>query len=104
MKYNTLGYNEQRYNINGVFHVSALSETMTESDATQLADLIKTISESISAADATLLFAADQFLVDFIFLDAAVQIQFTNKAINDTVRLSDWLSIERNPVNNEWYD
>lgn len=104
MKYNQLGYNEQRYDINGVFYATSLSETVTEVDGTQLADLLKALNDSLAPIDATVLFAMSQNLFDFLFLDEMIQIQFANKALSDTVRLADWLSIERNPSNNEWFD
>lgn len=104
MQYNTRHYNDQRYNIDGVYYASSLSEVITETDGTQLANLLKALSDSLSSADATVFFSVDQFLTDFAFLDDLIQIQFTNKALNDTIRLADWVSIERTPVNNEWYD
>lgn len=104
MKYNTRQYNAQRYNINGVYYASSLSETMTETDSTQLAEALKVLNDALTVADAAIFFTSGLFLTDFIFVDDLIQIQFTNKALNDTVRLSDWLSIERTPVNNEWYD
>ena len=103
MHYNAAHYNDQRYNIDGTFHVTSLSETMSESDATQLADAIKALDDSIAAFDTAIFFGLNPILTDFIGLDAELQIQISNKALNDIIRLSDWLSIERNPSNNEWY-
>lgn len=103
MRYNTRQYNAQRYNINGVFHTTSLSETVTETDGTQLAEMFKSLSDSMSESD-TIIFLTDLSLVDFVFADDAIQIQFTNKALADSVRLADWLSIERNPAQNGWFD
>lgn len=104
MKYNQAQYNEQRYNINGIYYVTSLVETITESDASQLATAIKALSDSLSVADATIFFSNDLGLADFIFMDEFLNIQFTNKALSDTIRMADWLSIERSPAQNEWYD
>lgn len=104
MPYNTHNYNAQRYDLNGVFHISALSETVTETDDTQLADFLKALSDSLTLVDATIFFTVDQAFFDLAFLDETIQIQFTNKALTDTVRTADWLSIDRNPAHNGWYD
>lgn len=103
MHYNARNYNDQRYNIDGVFHITSLSETITETDGTQLADLFKALSDSLSESDA-IVFSVDQLLSDILFIDESIQIQFTNKALADTVRLADWLQIERNPAQNGWFD
>lgn len=103
MKYNQAHYNAQRYNINGVFQTTSLSETMTEVDGTQLADLLKALSESLSFTD-SIVMSNDITLSDFFFLDEMIQIQFANKALGDSIRLADWLSIERAPAQNGWFD
>lgn len=103
MKYNTRKYNAQRYDIDGVFYATSLSETMTEVDGTQLSDVFKSLFDSLTETDA-LVFSNTLGLNDFIFLDESIQIQFANKALGDTVRLADWLSIERAPAQNGWFD
>lgn len=104
MPYNVHNYNEQRFNINGVFHVSSLSELVIGSDATQVADTIKLLGDLLTVADNTATFAAQSFLVDTLFVEAVLQLQVSNKALNDAVRLADWLSIERNPASDNWGD
>lgn len=103
MRYNTRNYNDQRYDIDGVFYATSLVETITEVDGTQLADLLKALSDSLTETD-TIVFSNTLGLDDFIFMDEAIQIQFANKALSDTVRLADWLSIERAPAENGWFD
>lgn len=103
MSYNSNQYNAQRYNINGTFYVSSLSETVTETDGTQVADFFKELSDSYTLTD-TLVSLYDLALYDFTFIDDMIQIQFTNKAIFDTIRLADWLSIERLHTNIGWGD
>lgn len=101
--YNQRKYNAQRYNINGVFYVSSLSETMTEVDGTQAASFLKSLSDSLASADVLTQYA-DVGLLDFTFLDDMIQIQFTNKALFDTIRLADWLTVERIHTNIGWGD
>lgn len=60
--------------------------------------------EVITPVDQTVFFFDLTTLDDFVFLSEFIHVEITNKALNDTLRLADWLSIERNPVNNEWYD
>jgi hypothetical protein len=103
MKYNERQYNAQRYNINGVFYAQALAETANLNDGTQLASVLKLLTDSIMASDVRIM-ALTHLMSDTAFFDDMIQIQFTNKALNDTLRLADWLSIERNPANNEWAD
>lgn len=103
MNYNARNYNDQRYNIDGVFYATALTETVTETDGTQIADLLKFLADSFSETD-TLVMSTDVTLSDFMFLDEMIQIQFANKALGDTIRLADWLSIERAPAQNGWFD
>lgn len=103
MKYGQRNYNDQRYDIDGVFHITSLSETMTETDATQIADAIKALSDSLSISD-TIILGSDLFFFDLLFLDSTILIQFTNKALMDTVRMADWVSIKRNPAQNGWFD
>lgn len=103
MNYNQRNYNAQRYNINGVFYVSSFSETIAEMDGTQIADLLKSLSDSLASTDA-LVSLSDIGLLDFTFMDDMIQIQFTNKALFDTIRLADWLSIERIHTNIGWGD
>lgn len=104
MQFNTRHYNDQRYNLDGVFHISTLTEAVTETDGTQVASFLKALSDALTVADSSVTFLVDLSFVDFLFLDDAIQIQFANKALNDTVRLADWLSIERNPAHNGWFD
>lgn len=80
--YNTITYNTHRYNTD-IFYL-ALSEVMSESD-TQIDDI-------------------GQALFDFLFLSEFLDVSITNIPLSETIRLADWLSIERNPTNNEWYD
>ena len=103
MPYNTRNYNDHRYNINGTFRTTTLTEAITGTDATQTVDAFLALVESLAAVD-TSLFAVETMFVDFLFPDDMIRIQIINKAIADTVRMADWLSIARKPARNEWYD
>lgn len=103
MNYNQGNYNVQRYDIQGVAHATSLNETVTGADV-KLASPIKVLFDSMTVADATISLMPDLGLTDLFFLEDSINIQFTNKALNDTVRLADWLSIERSPAQNNWYD
>lgn len=104
MRYGQRNYNDQRYNIDGVVYISSLTESVTGTDATQLSETLKVLFDSLTVADATIALMANPVFFDLLFLDATLQIQFSNKALSDTVRLADWLSIERTPAQNNWYD
>lgn len=80
--YNQSQYNTIRYNSDGT--ALAFAESMTPSDGTITKSDIHT-------------------LADFLFTDEFFEIELTNKALYDVLRLSDWLSIERNPANSQWY-
>lgn len=104
MRYNTAKYNDQRYNIDGIVYATSLSETVTNTDGTQLAESVKVLMDALSSTDATIIMSINVGFGDFMFMDEMIQIQFTNKALTDTLRLADWFSIERSPARNEWYD
>jgi len=81
----------------------ALFDAITSTDAATEFSADHLLSDSISETDA-IFFGANPLLDEFIFLSETFRIEVTNKALNEIVRTADWLSIERNPVNNEWYD
>lgn len=81
-RYNTFTYNTSRYNTD-IFYI-----TLTESVASADAQIDQTI----------------QALFDFIFLDEFIDVSITNIPLSETIRMADWLSIERNPATNEWFD
>ena len=81
--YNALGgYNVRQYNADGT--------ELSLSDSSSLTDSFPVLYDAV--------------FDDFAFLSELFAIQITSKVLSDRVRMSDWLSIERNPVNNEWYD
>jgi hypothetical protein len=107
--YNGGGYNWYMYNARLdedevlLFVNKVLSDAMSLSDFLAPFVIEAVLSETISDAD-TLSFSTDTSFYDFVFLSEYFRIEITNKALNDTLRVADWLSIERNPANSEWYD
>jgi len=41
-------------------------------------------------------------LVDFVLQEDNASKQITNKAVNDTLRLNDWLEIKQSPQSDPW--
>lgn len=107
--YNNGMYNQYMYNSRLdedevlLMATKVLSASVTASDFMQPFSISKKILESLSETD-TILFSTETTLDDFVFLSELMRIEITNKALNDTLRISDWLSIKRNPQNVEWYD
>lgn len=81
----------------------ALVDTLTLTDTLAPFSSVKTLLDSLAETD-VLVFSTQPILVDFVFLSDFVRREITNKACNETLRLADWLSIERNPANIEWGD
>lgn len=101
MNYNSRKYNAQRYDINGIYYASSFSESVTPTEAQTFSDLIN-LFDSVSETDSIVL-GTSLGLLDIVFMDELIRIQFTNKALNDTVRLADWLSIKRTN-DGEWFN
>jgi hypothetical protein len=107
--YNTGRYNDYMYNARLDEDEILLAPTKVLLDSLNPIDYLqpfvidKVITELITDTD-TLSLSAILVLNDFIFLSEYFRIEITNKALHDTIRLADWLSIERTPVNNEWAD
>lgn len=81
--YNAMGgYNTHQYNADG--------SELNFSETTSLVDSFPVSYSSV--------------FDEFIFLSELFGVQVTSKVLSDRIRISDWLSIERNPINNEWYD
>jgi hypothetical protein len=107
--YNNGRYNDYMYNARAdedeilLAPTKVLVESLSSTDFMQPFIIAKVITELITDVD-ILAFSGIHVLNDFIFLSEYFRIEITNKALNDTIRLADWLSIERTPVNNEWAD
>jgi len=107
--YNNGMYNQFMYNARAdedeilLAATKALEDNIISVDT--LGDFLtdKLLSETVPNVD-TLVFSGDFLFQDFLFLSEFHRIEITNKALDDTLRLADWLAIERNPVNNEWFN
>lgn len=107
--YNTGMYNQYMYNARLdedeilLMATKALVDTLTLTDSLEPFTIDKLLSEIMTETD-TLSFSAQSILIEFVFLSELFNIQFTNKALNDIVRLGDWLSIKQNPQSDNWGD
>lgn len=108
--YNNGRYNDFMYNVRAdedeilLMPTKAVEDVMVLTDLALLFSLNQSLIESVGSTDATLVFSTSPTFDDFIFLSEFIRVEITNKALNENVRLADWISIERNPVNQEWYD
>lgn len=102
MNYNAGRYNAQRYNINGVVYNQAWTETTTATET--FADLAGKVLSDSSAATELFALTGMPFYLDILLIGDLIRIDFLNKALADTVRIGDWLSIRRNLAVNEWYN
>jgi hypothetical protein len=107
--YNNGRYNAFMYNIRAdedeilLMATKALSDSIASTDATVLLLPDKGLLETLAESD-VLSFLPNESLQEFLFLSELFRIEVTNKSLSDTVRLADWLSIERNPTSNNWGD
>jgi len=104
VEYNAAMYNRTVDNDEVLLQVTkALFDSIDSTDVITEFTVAHLLSETITETD-VILFGPTIALDDFVFLSEFIRVEITNKACNETVRLADWLSIERNPANTEWYD
>lgn len=107
--YNTGMYNQYMYNARLdedeilLMATKALSDTITSSDTVGAFSVIRLLIDTIIDTD-TVFFGAETFLQESVFLDEFARVEVSNKALNETIRTADWLTIDRRPVNQEWGD
>lgn len=63
----------------------------------------KVMLESFSESD-VLSLTSQPLFDDFVFLSEFFRIEITNKALDETLRLADWVTIKQNPQSEEWFD
>lgn len=73
----------------------------TLTDSLQPFLIIKNLTETFTEVD-VLTMAMEIMFTESLFLSDYARAEITNKALSGIVRLSDWLSIERNPPTNDW--
>lgn len=65
----------------------------------------KNLPETVSTVDQTVFFFDFTLLPDVVVIDESnFKVEITNKALDATLRLNDWLSIEQNPQSDNWGD
>lgn len=80
----------------------ALSDTMGFSDTLGAFSTIKALLDSMSETD-LISFTTSPVFIESVFLNEILfRIEISNKALNDTIRVADWLQVERNPQHNDW--
>lgn len=97
-QYNKFQYNTAQYNADAILWVKACAESIASSD-TRVDSPLKVLVETITNTDARLLMTNRTF-ADFLFLIDVVTKSVLNKGFSETVRLNDWLEIERQSQNN----
>lgn len=107
--YNNGRYNDYTYNQRFDDDEILLMATKALTDSFALSDTVgdfvvaHLINESLGSAD-TLSFSPTTSMDDFIFLSEFFNIQVSNKALNETLRVADWVGLKQNPQSQEWFD
>ena len=83
--------------------IKVLTDTMTLSDTLQPFSISKELLETLTLSSANT-FEIDQVLSDFLFFDEDIKVEITNKALNDSIRLNDWLTVKLKPASEPWGD
>ena len=98
-EYNTDEYNTAQYNADTNTWVVACAETINTLDAL-IDQAYKVLTEAVTATDATVAKELTRTLTESLLAIDTVTKQVTNKGLNETVRLNDWVKIERK--NSNW--
>lgn len=97
-QYNKFQYNTAQYNADAFFLVKSLSESIASADI-RIDSPTKVLTESISSSDARIMGMVHSFS-EFLFLIDFVSKSILNKGFTETIRVNDWLEIERQNQNN----
>lgn len=108
--YNNGRYNDFLYNLRAdEDEILLMAGKMLTGDAIILTDELrpflieKVLLESFTESD-VLSFIVQPIFDEFVFLSEFFRIEITNKALNETLRLADWVTIKQNPQSEEWFD
>lgn len=107
--YNTGMYNQFMYNARLdedeilLMATKALSDAITSSDFMAPFSIIHLLTETITDT-AVVFFMVNILLEESVFIDEFARVEISNKALNEIIRVADWLTIDRKPVNQEWGD
>ena len=77
-------------------------ETITLSGTLLPFTISQVLLDTITLADVKT-FSMATCLMDFLFFSELIKVEITNKALNDTIRLNDWISIKK-PFVEYWRD
>lgn len=97
-QYNKFQYNTAQYNADAIFWVRACAETVASSDA-RIDTPSKVLAETVTNTDARVM-VLFRTLIEFIFLTDTITKSILNKGLAETIRVNDWLEIERKNQNN----
>lgn len=97
-QYNKQQYNIAQYNADTTFWVKACTESVASADA-RIDSPNKLLAETVTNTDARTMLATRAF-ADFLFLVDVVTKSILNKGLVETIRVNDWLQIERKSQNN----
>lgn len=81
-----------------------MGDGMGIADAMQPFTIEKVMGETMTPTDLTVFFFDIIHPIDIVALEEVFRIEITNKALDATVRINDWLSIEQSPQSDAWGD
>lgn len=99
------GYNEELYSVpqyNADLQNALLKLSDAVTPASSIGNMIgRTLVDSVASSDVKAN-TPNPVLLDTVFLQESLSKQTTSKGVSDTIRLSDWVSIKRNPGSIPW--
>lgn len=108
--YNNGRYNDFMYNIRAdedeilLMPTKALPDTVTITDVMASFSIEHILSDTLTSTDGTVAFMATSEMVEVVVLDEIFRLEVTNKALNETLRINDWLTIKQRPQSDNWGD
>lgn len=109
--YGAFGYNEAMYNLIEDDDEVLLTVFKAITDAIGSADSLayiwtayKTLAETITGSSAITAFDVTTVLLETVFILETTRVEISNKALNESIRTADWLTIDRKPAQEEWGD
>ena len=107
--YNTFMYNAGAYSqpsfsgfVKNIQPLKTEAITITENFA-RLVNYLRTFPETVTLTDVRAIVFSPSF-VDVLLSTDVLTKQITNKGLPDTLRINDWLTVNRNPQNDPWSD
>jgi hypothetical protein len=111
--YTAFSYNNSRYNWNMynlrldedeilLRAIKALSDSQGSSDAITALSAIHMLADALSSSD-VMFIQSGPTLYDYLFIGESFHIGISNKALPETIRVNDWLQIDK-PFVEAWHD